>query len=138
MKIAFLRCFFRGGVLIHHDVRQREHIIMQTDAHYQEICGLKWSPDGKYLASGGNDNVLNIWQSLEGSRAPDQPLFTMNQHNAAVKAIAWCPWQPNVLASGGGTADRTIRLWNCNNGNLRIYIYCFLSQLIAEKIYFNL
>ena len=29
-----------------------------------------------------------------------------------------CPWQPNILASGGGTADRTIRIWNCNNGTL--------------------
>ena len=39
-------------------------------------------------------------------------------HQAAVKALAWCPWQPNVLASGGGTADRCIRLWNGSNGTL--------------------
>lgn len=37
---------------------------------------------------------------------------------AAVKAVAWCPWQSGVLASGGGTADRCIRTWNCNTGNL--------------------
>ena len=30
--------------------------------------------------------------------------------------MAWCPWQPTVLASGGGTADRHIRFWNCNSG----------------------
>ena len=36
---------------------------------------------------------------------------------AAVKAVNWCPWQRHLLASGGGTADRTIRLWNSNNGN---------------------
>ena len=29
--------------------------------HKQEVCGLKWSPNGIYLASGGNDNVVNIW-----------------------------------------------------------------------------
>ena len=39
-------------------------------------------------------------------------------HQAAVKALAWCPWQPNILASGGGTADRCIRLWNGSNGTL--------------------
>jgi len=33
-----------------------------------------------------------------------------------LKAIAWCPWQPSLLASGGGTADRQIRLWNANTG----------------------
>ena len=42
----------------------------------------------------------------------------LTQHQAAVKAVAWCPWQPHVLASGGGTADRTIRLWNTSNGTL--------------------
>ena len=30
--------------------------------------------------------------------------------------MAWCPWQSNVLASGGGTADRHIRLWNTTTG----------------------
>ena len=29
-----------------------------------------------------------------------------------------CPWQPNVICSGGGTADRCIRIWNSNNGSL--------------------
>jgi cell division cycle 20-like protein 1 (cofactor of APC complex) len=30
-------------------------------AHSQEICGLKWSPDGRFIASGGNDNKLMIY-----------------------------------------------------------------------------
>lgn len=35
-----------------------------------------------------------------------------NSHTAAVKAIAWSPHQHNLLVSGGGTADRTIKFWN--------------------------
>jgi len=42
----------------------------------------------------------------------------MSHHQAAVKALAWCPWQGNILASGGGTADRCIRIWNSSNGTL--------------------
>lgn len=42
--------------------------------------------------------------------------FFFSSHQAAVKALAWCPWQPSLLASGGGTADRKIRFWNCNTG----------------------
>ena len=38
------------------------------------------------------------------------------RHQAAVKALAWCPFERNVLASGGGTADRCIKLWNSANG----------------------
>ena len=29
--------------------------------HKEEVCGLKWSPNGIHLASGGNDNIINIW-----------------------------------------------------------------------------
>ncbi|XP_015188503.1 PREDICTED: cell division cycle protein 20 homolog [Polistes dominula] len=107
----------RGGQIAHHDVRQRQHLISCISAHTQEVCGLKWSPDGKYLASGGNDNVLNIWPVVSGhNHSQTQPIYSMNQHQAAVKALAWCPWQNNILASGGGTADRMIRFWNCNTG----------------------
>ncbi|KAJ8952645.1 hypothetical protein NQ318_020960 [Aromia moschata] len=108
----------RSGQIIHHDVRERDHLVSVLSGHSQEVCGLKWSEDGKYLASGGNDNVLNIWQSANNSHySQNTPLYTFTHHQAAVKALAWCPWQPHVLASGGGTADRHIRFWNCNTGS---------------------
>lgn len=106
----------RSGQIIHHDVRQRNHNVLSVNGHSQEICGLKWSTDGKYLASGGNDNVLNIWPATSGNHTQTQPIYTLTSHQAAVKALAWCPWQPNILASGGGTADRHIRFWNCQTG----------------------
>ncbi|XP_014286017.1 cell division cycle protein 20 homolog isoform X1 [Halyomorpha halys] len=107
----------RGGLLVHHDVRQRDHVVSSIEAHSQEICGLKWSPDGRYLASGGNDNILNIWSCVAGDLySQSNPLYRFSEHQAAVKALAWCPWQPSILASGGGTADRHIRFWNCNTG----------------------
>ena len=31
--------------------------------HTAEVCGLKRSPQGTVLASGGNDNLLNIWDN---------------------------------------------------------------------------
>jgi cell division cycle protein 20 (cofactor of APC complex) len=37
------------------------------------------------------------------------PKMTKNNHTAAVKAIAWCPWQSSLLATGGGSSDRTIQ-----------------------------
>lgn len=45
------------------------------------------------------------------------PRLTLEHHIAAVKAVAWCPWLSNTLASGGGTADRTIRIWNTQDGS---------------------
>ena len=40
------------------------------------------------------------------------PIMCNNSHLAAVKAIAWSPHQHNILVSGGGTVNRTIRFWN--------------------------
>uniref|UniRef100_A0A182QQ72 CDC20/Fizzy WD40 domain-containing protein n=1 Tax=Anopheles farauti TaxID=69004 RepID=A0A182QQ72_9DIPT len=109
----------RDGTIVNHDVRTRQHNIGVLEGHTQEVCGLKWSPDGKYLASGGNDNLVHVWSAANGSpHAVGEPLHVFNQHQAAIRALAWCPWQPNVLASGGGTADRTIKFWNVANGQL--------------------
>ncbi|EDO33700.1 predicted protein [Nematostella vectensis] len=108
----------RSGKIHHHDVRAAEHHVATLDKHTQEVCGLKWSPDGKYLASGGNDNLLNIWDAnISASGISTNSLFCLSQHQAAVKALDWCPFQRNVLASGGGTADRQIKFWNASTGS---------------------
>ena len=52
----------------------------------------------------------------------NQPLMKCPHHTAAVKAIAWSPHQNNLLASGGGTADRCIRFWNTSTLNQINYI----------------
>ena len=96
--------------IITRDIRcknNNENIIVKYIGHSQEVCGLKWSFDGSQLASGGNDNNLMIW-NLHSPK----PIMCSNSHLAAVKAIAWSPHQHNILATGGGTADRTIRFWN--------------------------
>ncbi|KAI8102924.1 hypothetical protein M9434_005716 [Picochlorum sp. BPE23] len=101
----------RDSTIIHHDVRVRDHIVKTLRGHQQEVCGLKWSPSGSQLASGGNDNMLMIWDARH-----DGPTHTLTDHQAAVKALAWCPFQSNLLASGGGTADRSIKFWNTTTG----------------------
>ena len=105
----------RDATINHHDHRVPRHRVATLHGHQQEVCGLKWSPWGTQLASGGNDNLLNVWDDRRVQTAP--PVFTFDQHRAAVKALAWCPWQKNLLASGGGTADRMIRFWNTGSGS---------------------
>ena len=51
----------RDSKIYNHDVRIKEHITQCLVGHTQEICGMKWSNDGSLLASGGNDNLLCIW-----------------------------------------------------------------------------
>jgi len=99
-------------------VRIREHVIGRMEDHEQEVCGLKWSPSGQQLASGGNDNLLHLWDAAAtSSQGPIPYLHRLDDHQAAVKALAWCPFQSNLLASGGGTADRCIKFWNTHTGS---------------------
>ena len=83
-NLLFSGC--RSGVIHHHDVRVADHHVATLSRHSQEVCGLKWSPDGKYLASGANDNLLLIWDaSINTISNSNTPLHTFNQHQAAVK-----------------------------------------------------
>eukprot|EP00249_Psilotum_nudum_P022189 c28412_g1_i1 orf=267-1658(+) len=107
----------RDATIFNHDVRIREHVITQMTAHEQEVCGLKWSLSGQQLASGGNDNILHIWNaSMMSSGGSSGYLHRLDDHQAAVKALAWCPFQSNLLASGGGSSDRCIKFWNTQTG----------------------
>ena len=55
-----------------------EHATATLRGHTQEVCGLEWSLDGTQLASGGNDNLLNIWDerySQQRDLTSTTPLF---------------------------------------------------------------
>ena len=84
---------------------------------------------GIELASGGNDNLLMIWDA-----ANDRPTHRITAHQAAVKALAWCPFQANLLATGGGTADRTIKFHNTHTGAGRVVAWeALFGQLRASS-----
>ncbi|KAF3642121.1 Cell division cycle 20.5, cofactor of APC complex [Capsicum annuum] len=106
------------SMIINNDVRVRSHVVGTYRGHTQEIYGLKWSESGKQLASEGNDNLVHIRSLL--MRSPNnsrQWIHRMTDHTAAVKALSWCPFQSNMVASGGGVGDQCIKFWNINAGS---------------------
>ena len=70
-----------------HDVRIAEHCVAQYLHHKLEVCGLRWSPDGSRLASGGNDNLACVWNANTGVV---EPLNVLTGHQAAVKVHGKC------------------------------------------------
>ncbi|KAL4796997.1 WD40-repeat-containing domain protein [Aspergillus venezuelensis] len=103
----------RDRHIFHRDVRSPDQYLRRLSGHKQEVCGLRWNTEDGQLASGGNDNKLVVWDKLN-----ETPLYRFSDHTAAVKAITWSPHQHHLLASGGGTADRTIKFWNTATGSL--------------------
>lgn len=102
----------RDRSILLYDLRKKFEPTKAYHTHKQEICGLKWSPNGEYFASGGNDNKLFIY-----SPKTNLPLMKRN-HKAAVKAIAWSEKNYNILATGAGSADRCLRLWDIKEQKL--------------------
>lgn len=170
------------------------NLIAKINVHHQQICGLAWSHDGEYFATGANDNLcclfevkdiltppnqhfgqaepprephltarfefqnslpssamaskpmsfrrlnpqaLEYVQTLSGyTGSSDLPIIRRKSilghhgileisegrqkhkwiHSAAIKAIAFCPWQRGLLATGGGTNDRAIHFYHTFSG----------------------
>ncbi|CAG8479234.1 9918_t:CDS:10 [Acaulospora colombiana] len=103
----------RDRLIYHRDVRDHNDYTVKLTGHKQEVCGLKWNPEGTQLASGGNDNKLLIWD-----RTNDMPVHKFPHHTAAVKAITWSPHSHGLLASGGGSHDKKIRFWSTTTGEV--------------------
>lgn len=101
----------RSGEIQINDVRIKEHIVSTWEKHTGEVCGLSYKADGLQLASGGNDNMMMIWDTRVS-----MPQYIKKDHTAAVKALSWSPTNPNMLASGGGQTDQQIYFWNTTTG----------------------
>lgn len=108
----------RMGNIYHSDVRVADHVVNKLkDSHLAEVCGIEYKSDGQQFSSGGNDNLVCIWDIRQcHNNTSSQPLFSKLSHRAAVKALLWCPFQLSLLATGGGSSDKTINFWNTSTG----------------------
>eukprot|EP00826_Nyctotherus_ovalis_P001166 TRINITY_DN10153_c0_g2_i3.p1 TRINITY_DN10153_c0_g2~~TRINITY_DN10153_c0_g2_i3.p1 ORF type:complete len:458 (+),score=71.87 TRINITY_DN10153_c0_g2_i3:176-1549(+) len=103
----------RDRAIVHSDPRSRmDTPVYKSLGHKQEVCGVRWSPDGQHLSSGGNDNKVLIWNKDKINHS----CLKFNEHKAAVKAMAWSTHQNGLLATGGGTTDRCLKLWDITTG----------------------
>lgn len=82
--------------------------------HTSWIHAVSWSPDGKHLASGSQDQSVRVWDSSSGSC-----IFELLGHSGEVLCVCWSP-DSNQLASG--SVDRTVCVWDAANGaRLRVF-----------------
>ena len=74
--------------------------------HKSWVWSLAFSPDGKILASGGQDKTIRLWNTSEG-KCEDK----LEEHKDVVHSLAFSP-DGRMLASGCRSGE--ILLWNIN------------------------
>jgi WD40 repeat protein/serine/threonine protein kinase len=78
--------------------------------HPEQLEGVAFSPDGKWLASAGREARIGIWNLATGKQER-----VLTGHTAAVRRVVFLP-DAQTLASCG--EDRTVRLWEICTGKL--------------------
>jgi serine/threonine protein kinase len=72
--------------------------------HSGPVFAVAWSPDGRHIVSGSNDNTAQVWDAATG-----RSVLTYKGHSNTVLAVAWSP-DGNRIASA--SADSTVQVWN--------------------------
>src|SRR5579885_47194 len=90
--------------------------LLTYTGHSGPIRTLAWSPNGKWIASAGDDTTVQVWNALTG-----QPIFTFRQHTQAVNALAWSPDSTRIVSASGsenGPPKSQVFVWNATTGNV--------------------
>lgn len=115
--------------------KQPENLVIYLatlNRHTKAVNVVRFSPDGQYLASGGDDGIIYVWKlmpdvmvmtsNLDEDREEDkevwQVVFTLRGHITDVYDLSWGPPRddtlPMLLASG--STDNTTIVWDVRRG----------------------
>ncbi|WP_414581625.1 CHAT domain-containing protein, partial [Scytonema sp. PCC 10023] len=87
-----------------YNVKERNRL----QGHSSGVSSVAFSPDGKTLASGSDDNTIKLWDVATGKISQ-----TLTRHSSGVSSVAFSP-DGKTLASGSD--DNTIKLWDVATG----------------------
>jgi COMPASS component SWD3 len=86
----------------------RYKLKLVLEGHKRGVSQVKFSPDGRWIASCSADATIKVWDANTGKL-----MQTLEGHLAGISTIAWSP-DSQTLASGSD--DKAIRLWDRATG----------------------
>ncbi|KAF3198375.1 SEA (Seh1-associated) complex subunit [Orbilia oligospora] len=87
--------------------------LKKISAHNGPVFSIDWHPDGKYVASGGRDKTVKVWDFGEGDTQNKRPVHTIS----TMAAIGRATWRPRgvstrEIATCAMTHDNRITVWD--------------------------
>lgn len=118
---------FDSGVIKKYDLRNPNQAERKLNAHTGPGLSIDWHPELDYVASGGRDKQIQVWNMSSASNDSRVPDFVINASGAVAK-VKWSPHpcNGNILDSKMATCffgdDPCVQVWSLNRKYIPDYI----------------
>ncbi|XP_042904814.1 periodic tryptophan protein 2 homolog [Parasteatoda tepidariorum] len=85
---------------------QSEAFVLKQQGHFNNLQCLSYSPDGMYIATGGEDGKVKLWDTYTGFC-----VVTFSEHSSSIKGVTFSQNGKVVLSA---SVDGTIRAFDLN------------------------
>ena len=117
------------------DVRCNPRLIDLFYSYYGGLTCVCWSPDGKYVVTGGQDDLVSIWCPSESPAL----IARCQGHHSWVTSVAFDPWRCDEKSYRFGSVgeDCRICLWDFSVGMLHrpravcLFFFCLFPWSVS-------
>ncbi len=105
-QIVAFSGFNEGGLYFY--ALKKQGSIKLINRHKVIIIGVKFSPNGNFLASADEAGIIKIWDATQIDNNKE-PLAEINAHRLGINGITFSP-DSELIASS--SVEKTIKIWN--------------------------
>lgn len=93
-------------------LQHSESCLIESHTGHVRCCA--WSPDGRLLATGGQDRIVHLSDAETG-----ELIRTFEGHTARINALSWKPDGTRLVSA---SEDQSLRVWDPNSGEMLLHL----------------